>query len=402
MKKQENSLRPLVQYISNKSMGFLALAKKYQTPFYAYDERSLDLAVTDFNEAFKKHISRFESYYALKLNHHQSIVNRVVEKGLGLDVASRRELLIALKTSAKRIVYYSPGKSKKDLQLAIKHNDRVRIHIDSFQELHLLGQLTIKLRKKIEVSVRVNFPDQGDWKKYGIPLNQLHSFFTESYKYNNLVVDGIHFHQSRNKDAKFYIYAIKSLSKYLKNTLSKVELTKIKFIDFGGGFEPYLSEGQIVRKEGKWPSYSVTKTSKIEEYAKDIGEAIKKYLDPIISVVYFAEPGRYICNSAMHIVLTVSDVKDDKNCILDGGVNMVGWQRFEFEYFPLINITSKNDSERKINMWGNLCTTWDIWGYHIYGGELSRGDIVVVPNQGALTYSLAQSFINEIPKVYKL
>jgi diaminopimelate decarboxylase len=63
---------------------------------------------------------------------------------------------------------------------------------------------------------------------------------------------------------------------------------------------------------------------------------------------------------------------------------------------------SKNDSERKINMWGNLCTTWDIWGYHVYGGELSQGDIVVVPNQGALTYSLAQSFINEIPEVYKL
>jgi len=148
MKKQENSLRPLVQYISDKSIGFLALAKKYQTPFYAYDEKSLDLAVADFNNAFKRHIPRFESYYALKLNHHQSIVNRVVEKGFGLDVASRRELLIAIKTSAKRIVYYSPGKSKKDLQLAIKHNDRVRIHVDSFQELHLLGQLTIKLRKK--------------------------------------------------------------------------------------------------------------------------------------------------------------------------------------------------------------------------------------------------------------
>ena len=181
-----------------------------------------------------------------------------------------------------------------------------------------------------------------------------------------------------------------------------MELDKIKFIDFGGGFEPYLSEGQIVRKEGKWPSYSVTKTSKIEEYAKDIGEAIKKYLDPIVSVVYFAEPGRYICNSAMHIVLSVSDVKDDKNCILDGGVNMVGWQRFEFEYFPLINMTHRSDLERKVNMWGNLCTTWDIWGYHVYGGELLQGDVIVVPNQGALTYSLAQSFINEIPKVYKL
>lgn len=402
MKKQTNTLSHLVRYISGKSERFLSLAKKYQTPFYVYDEEALDMAIDSFMQAFKSNLSNFEGYYALKLNHHPFIVNRVVEKGMGLDVASRRELLIALKTSAKRIVYYSPGKSKKDLQLALKHSDRVRIHIDSFSELHQLGQLTNDFNKVISVSVRVHFPEQGDWKKYGIPLNELRSFYEEVSQYKNLVLNGIHFHQSRNKTAKFYLSSIKLLARYLKSNFSKEELTNIKYIDFGGGFEPHLSEGLVVRKEGKLPGYLITKTETIDKYATDISEVVKKYLQPIISATYFSEPGRYICNSAMLIVLSVADIKDEKNCILNGGVNMVGWQRFESEYFPVVNVTHKSNSERPINLWGNLCTTWDIWGYYIYSAELSFGDCVVIPNQGALTYSLAQSFINEIPKVYKL
>jgi diaminopimelate decarboxylase len=104
----------------------------------------------------------------------------------------------------------------------------------------------------------------------------------------------------------------------------------------------------------------------------------------------------------MHIVLSVVDIKDETNVILGGGVNMVGWQRFEYEYFPLINISSPSKKEIKCNMWGHLCTTWDIWGYFCYSGKFKKGDIIVVPNQGALTYSLAQNFIYSIPQVYKL
>ena len=104
----------------------------------------------------------------------------------------------------------------------------------------------------------------------------------------------------------------------------------------------------------------------------------------------------------MHIVLSVADIKDKENCILNGGVNMVGWQRFEKEYFPLVNITHPSKKERQCRMWGNLCTTWDIWGYYYYGSKLGQKDIIIVPYQGALTYSLAQTFINDIPAVYKL
>lgn len=402
MKKEGDTLEHLVNYISKKSGDFLELADKYQTPFYVYDVEALDESIDNFVSAFQAHIPEFETCFALKLNHHPLVVNRVVEKGIGLDVASKRELSMALETKASKIVYYSPGKSEDDLRFALQHSDRVRIHVDSFSELHSLGKISTELDKQVEIGVRVHFPQQGDWKKYGIPLKDLKDFWQESSGYENLKLNGVHFHQSRNRSPKFYTESIKLLAEYLQTSFSKEALSEINYVDFGGGFEPYLSEGEVVRNESRWPSYLITETATIEEYSEAIGDSIHTCLEPLIDAVYISEPGRYVCNSAMHIMLRVSDVKDSKNVILNGGVNMVGWQRFEVEYFPLINISQKEMVERDVNMWGNLCTTWDIWGYHYFGRDLKVGDYIVVPNQGALTYSLAQSFINKIPEVYKL
>ena len=399
--KSENLL-PIVKKILLKKDKFLNLANKHPTPFYVYDQEGMDESIESFVASFQRHIPNFQPYYALKLNHHPFIVGRAVEKGMGLDVASVRELTIALNAGAEKIVYYSPAKSENDLKYALKYADKVRIHIDSFNELHLLGKLTSKLKIKIEVGVRIHAPAHGLWTKYGIPLQSLRKFWEDASKYTFLQLNGIHFHQSRNKTVSFYINTIRDLANYLKENFTSGQLKSIAFVDFGGGFELYESEGIIVRKVSHWPEYKVLKIPTIEEYARAIGNSIKKYLDPIINATYLSEPGRYICNNAMHIVLSIADIKDKENCILNGGVNMIGWQRFEKEYFPLVNVTYPSKAERRYRMWGNLCTTWDIWGYYYHGSKLQEKDVIVVPYQGALTYSLAQTFINDIPVVYKL
>ena len=247
-----------------------------------------------------------------------------------------------------------------------------------------------------------HLPLQGSWLKYGIPISELKVFWEEATRYPFIRLNGIHFHQSRNRTTDFYTDAIREIGEYIGANFSAQERALIKYIDLGGGFEAYQSEGIIVQDESHQHDYHILETPTIEEYAQSIGGAITKYLTPLIDASYFAEPGRYICNSAMHIVLSVADIKDAHNAILNGGVNMVGWQRFESEYFPLINLSSPSKTEIKCNLWGNLCTTWDVWGYRCYAEKLQEDDIIVVPNQGALTYSLAQNFINAIPSVYSL
>lgn len=397
-----NSLLPVVDDILTKKDDFFKMADKRAKPFYVFDQSALDISVKRFVDTFENNISNVSIYYAVKLNHYPLLLRRVVEKGVGLEVASVRELNLALEAGSKRILYYAPAKSKADLQYILQHSDKIRIHLDSFHELKILGELTNKLGEGIKAGIRINLPTFGLWTKYGIPLGSLKEFWLEARKYPLIELDGIHFHQSRNRKTFFYIDTIKKIAEYFKNNFSASERKEIKYIDIGGGYEWDQCEGKIIRDNSNWPKYEILRCPTIEEYAEAIGGAIKKHLEPIVDATYVTEPGRYICNKTMHIVLKVSDIKNKKECVLNGGVNMIGWQRFEHEYFPLVNITSPDDMEQRCIMWGNLCTTWDVWGYYYYGRSLNIGDVVVVPYQGALSYSLAQSFINEIPNVYKL
>ncbi|MSR79049.1 MAG: hypothetical protein EXS59_02805 [Candidatus Taylorbacteria bacterium] len=142
-------------YRLSKRESFLRLAQKHSTPFYVYDQKELDDSIDRFIKVFQAQIPRFHAYYAVKLNHYPLIVKRVIEKSLGLDVASKRELSMAIDAGATKIVYFSPGKSEEDLMEAINHSDIVRLNMDSFNELRRLGAITSKMKRGVDASIRI-------------------------------------------------------------------------------------------------------------------------------------------------------------------------------------------------------------------------------------------------------
>jgi diaminopimelate decarboxylase len=137
----------------------------------------------------------------------------------------------------------------------------------------------------------------------------------------------------------------------------------------------------------------------IEYFARQIAKALRKHVFPHISTTVYLEPGRWICNDAMHIMLRVVDKKHDDLIITDGGTNAVGWERFETDYFPVINLTHPGKSENPCLILGSLCTPHDVWGYAYFGTKIEEGDLLLIPTQGAYTYSLRQNFIKPLPAV---
>jgi diaminopimelate decarboxylase len=85
--------------------------------------------------------------------------------------------------------------------------------------------------------------------------------------------------------------------------------------------------------------------------------------------------------------------------ITDAGTNAVGWERFETDYFPVLNLSRPALSEKPCNVLGSLCTPHDVWGYSYWGEGIEIGDILLIPTQGAYTYSLMQNFIKPLPEV---
>lgn len=79
------NLLPIVEKILSKRNSFLALTKKYKTPFYAYDKECLDESIEQFTKAFQTHVPRFQAYYAMKLNHHSL-------REMGISLLRRKHL----------------------------------------------------------------------------------------------------------------------------------------------------------------------------------------------------------------------------------------------------------------------------------------------------------------------
>lgn len=414
-----DNLNNIAQTFISRREEFLRLAKAKHTPFYVFDTKEFEKNAKDFRETMNQAIPSIEIFYAMKLNHHPHFITGAVRNGFGIDVASVREFQMAIKYGAKKILFFSPAKTREDLEFFVKHRENATLIIDSFNELALIGEITNSSRKRIKAGVRIHTSAQGSWTKYGIDINTLLKFWQlAKNKYPYIKLEGIHFHTSRNASARLYIEVIKELGNYLDSNFKQEDMRSIKFIDFGGGFEPYQAEGyyqeySAVKRILNWmrlTKYNIYYNNKIltvreslplSEYAEGVSAAIKNYLPSALQIKFYTEPGRVLCSNSMHIITRVIDIKDNI-AITDAGVNLVGWQRFEHEYFPLVNLSDPSQQEREVKIYGKLCTPWDIWGYGCYANKINIGDLILVPYQGALTYSLAQNFILPIAKVYKL
>ncbi|MFH1688043.1 MAG: alanine racemase [bacterium] len=388
---------------------FLECAQVHGSPLYVIDTEALRLKGQKFLRAFSERLPNFQAYYAMKSNSHPRLAATLVEVGLGLDVSSGVELKAALASEARRLVFSGPGKTADELTLAVQNAERVTVLIDSLAELHKLDQQAALGGVKVRAGVRLTTDDHGLWRKFGIPLDSLSSFFEAADNCRNIRLCGLQFHLSWNMNADPHVRFLAKLGKRL-NQMTADRRRSIEFLDIGGGFWP--AEGEWLQaaatprgmlqtaldnSPGKYNERFHRPAAAIEEFALYISNAIKKYIPADMSPAVYAEPGRWLCQEAMHILVRVVDRKADDIVITDGGTNAVGWERFESDFFPVVNLSRPSTSEQKCLVAGSLCTPHDIWGYSYFGDDIRPGDTLLIPCQGAYTYSLRQEFIKPLP-----
>lgn len=410
------SLLPVVQDVHRKRDRFLEVVRTHGTPCFVLDEEALEDSLGSFDRAFRT-IPDLEPYYAIKVNDHPVVLQSIVEHGYGLDASSERELRLALEAGAKRIIYTGPAKSRAGLSLALEHASEVIVHLDSFHELALLAEVTSTQKRAIIAGVRIT--SASAWNKFGIPLEDLRRFYDFARNHPGIDLCGIQTHRSWNTDHEPYVDMMRQVATYLADHFTIEERANFRFYDFGGGFVPdategehpwYSPQGKVVRaiydyfeEEVPFPyKHHTFRSSSLRDYARGIALGIKNHLRPILpNARYMTEPGRIIADSAMHVLLRIADRKEGL-VIADGGLNMIGYERYEDEYFPIVNLTHPGKKEIDCMVYGSLCMMQDRWGYSCFASKLEIGDVLVVPNQGALTYSLSQDFIHGKPPVYIL
>jgi diaminopimelate decarboxylase len=391
---------------------FLKAAGGSQTPVYLFDRNTLLAGTREFQEAFQSVIPDMKIFYAMKSNNYPGVAKTITQAGLGLDVSSGMELQIALSLENPHIIFSGPGKTSAELDLAAANADRVTVLLDSFSELDRLEYAAGREESLVRAGVRITTQEKGLWRKFGIPLSELHSFTQKAQACPHINLCGLQFHTSWNLDSAAQTAFIHSLGKRLRG-LEPAIRRRFRFLDIGGGYWPTMGEWLQPSGTNQHDSQQELEALQplkhhhmsaqpLSNFAHDISQALNHHIFPIMDCSIYAEPGRWLSNGAMHILLTVVDKKAPDVVVVDGGINLVGWERFETDYAPVINLSCPSTKEIACWIMGSLCTPHDLWGYSYFGQSIQPGDKLLVPDQGAYTYSLKQEFIKPIAPVVNI
>jgi diaminopimelate decarboxylase len=410
----EATLRAFVSEWFDRRDTLLCALESHASPLYLLDGAALREKAGRFKEAFSRVVPDAGFYFAVKSNNHPEVSRILLECGFGLDVSSGVELEGALALGASDIVLSGPGKTDPELTLAAGHNDRVAVLMDSFGELDRLGRIADNLGQDVRAGVRLTTNPTGFWRKFGILPEALGSFMEAARKWKYISLEGLQFHTSWNLTPAAQIDFVRHLGGILGGLPPGLG-ESIRFIDMGGGYWPpggewlqaaATPEGIRSAAAGN-PVIAPTThyyqaASPISEFAETMGEAVRNHIFPHNRCRICFEPGRWVSHEAMHLLLTVVDKKAPDLAITDAGTNTVGWERFESDYFPVLNLTRPAMTEHPCHILGSLCTPHDVWGYAYWGENIEVGDVLLIPTQGAYTYSLRQHFIKALPEVVML
>jgi len=392
----------------------LCLAREHGSPLYVVDRAALRTRVKRFTRAFDEALPGARHYYALKSNSCPELVRIIVEQGMGLDASSGVELELALDCGAQDIVFSGPAKRDDELVLAVAHAGRVTVLIDSFRELERVAAIAAGQGATVPAGVRLMVDNRGLWRKFGIALGDLPAFLARADGTAAIDLSGLQFHSSWNMGPGPQVELLTRVGQALAG-VSTAWCERIRFVDIGGGFWPPQGEwlhavatpegrlrAAIMGAEPGMSEHYRIPAAPIEVFAQELAAAVREHILPRASCRVHTEPGRWICNDGMHILLTVVDRKGEDVVITDAGTNAVGWERYETDYFPVINLSRPGLAEHRCDVLGSLCTPHDVWGFSYHGEGIEPGDVLLVPTQGAYTYSLRQHFIKPLPQTVVL
>ena len=131
------------------------LVKKYDSPLYILDEKTLRSSCRAYKLALEKYYpGKSLPIYASKANSSIFMRSLVASEGLGLDAVSEGELLTALKGGVpnEKIVFHGNNKSDKEIEFAVRNN--INVIVDNDYDLERLDEISNSFNKDLEIMIR--------------------------------------------------------------------------------------------------------------------------------------------------------------------------------------------------------------------------------------------------------
>jgi diaminopimelate decarboxylase len=384
-----------MKYINNhffiEKIDTQILSKKFGTPTYCYSFMKLKNNINNFKKNFKSFSPLI--CFAIKSNSNVNLIKEIRKFGLGADVVSIGELMIALKAgiAPKKIVFSGVGKTSKEISYAIDKKILL-INAESKSEINEIERIAKSKRKIVNIGIRLNpNTDAKTLKqistgkkenKFGVDEKIFIDLvnYTKLSKNINLKCLSVHI-GSQILDHKPYEKMLNVVDKIIKKSNHKFE-----FIDLGGGM-----------------GISYEKNNKKLNYQK-YNIAIKKILKNHKSKIIF-EPGRSIVGNIGSLISKVIYIKENEKkdfIILDAAMNdLMRPALYGANHKTLPAIKTNQTSKKVYEFVGPICESTDKFITLKKFQKLKEKDLVIMCDVGAYGMSLSSNY-NIRPKPTEL
>ena len=363
------------------------IAKKFGTPIYCYSYKKLKENISNFKRSFKSFTPLI--CFAIKSNTNVNLIREIRKFGLGADVVSMGELMMALKAGIdpKKIVFSGVGKTSNEISYAIDKKILL-INAESKSEINEIERIAQSKKKIINIGIRLNpNTDAKTLKqistgkrenKFGVDEKTFLNLVKYSKLSKNINLKCLSVHiGSQILDHKPYEKVLKVVDRIIKKSNHRFD-----FIDLGGGM-----------------GISYEKNNKKLNYQK-YNIAIKKFLKNHNSKIIF-EPGRSIVGNIGSLVSKVIYIKkNDKKdfIILDAAMNDLMRPALYGANHRTLPVLKTNQTSKKIYEFvGPICESTDKFTTLKKFQKLKEKDLVVMCDVGAYGMSLSSNY-NVRPK----
>ena len=375
-----------MKYINNiftiENCSINKVVEKFETPIFCYSQKKIKENISNFKKSFKSFSPII--CFSTKSNSNLEILKEIKRNGLGADVVSKGELMIALKAgiSSKKIVFSGVGKTRSELIYAIEKNILL-INCESKSEILEIERIAKLKKKKVDIGIRLNpNTDAKTLKqistgkkenKFGINEKTFIevSRYIKASKFLNLKCLSVHI-GSQILDHKPYQKMINVLDKLIK----KMDFS-FEYIDLGGGM------GIDYKKDNKKFDF------------KKYNQIIKKFLVNHKSKIIF-EPGRSIIGNTAILVSKILYIKENSKkdfIILDAAMNDFMRPALYGAKHKIIPLKKINKITNKTyDFVGPICETTDKFLSTNKFQKLNEKDYIIICDVGAYGTSLSSNY----------
>lgn len=375
------------------------LIEQFGSPLFVISEKMIRKTFRDANRAFKTRYPKVQFAWSYKTNYVNAVCQVFHQEGSWAEVVSGFEYQKALnnKVPGNKIIFNGPDKTEAELRLAIDNNSL--IHIDHLDELYLIKELAVEMKKRPRVAIRVNM-DTGVypiWDRFGFNYENEQAWDAINKIMLNDKMDlvGLHCHIGTFMLApSAYGIAARKLSELAINIKKKFKKS-IQYIDMGGGFASRNTlKGSYLQGIDTVPSF--------DQFAEAISTSILNagFVEDDIPLLIL-ESGRSLIDEAGYLLGTVLSNKrlsDGRRAtIMDFGVNIL-FTSFWYDH-KISPAQEFSQYTEDAVLYGPLCMNIDVIRENVTLPPLKRNDHVVVHTVGAYNMTQWMQFISLRPAI---